>query len=104
VCEVDDRLGESLRVLRDGGANDGLTWTRDHWDGTTYALPGHAPGEVEQFYQECVRFRLITIKPTLKLMRGSFRYNVGFEKKPLLARMAQAVGVISSEALKGITI
>jgi hypothetical protein len=115
VCEADDRLRETLRVLRAGSAREGLTWACDHWDGTVYALPGHAPGaavgpgEVEQFCQECVRFRLTTIKPALKLMRGSFRYNVGFKKKPLLsgpllARMAQGIGVISWEALKAITV
>jgi hypothetical protein len=115
VCEVDDRLEETLTVLRGGGAREGLTWTCDNWDGTVYALPGHAPGsavapgEVEQFCQECVRFRLLTIITTLKLMRGSFRYNVGCKKKPmlsgpLLARMAQGIGMIWREALKGMTV
>jgi hypothetical protein len=115
VFEVDDRLKETLRVLREGGGMDGLIWSCDHWDGTVYSLPGHAPGalvragEVEQFCQECIQFRLVTLKPVLKLIRGSFRYNVGFKKRPLLSgsllsRMAQGIGAISCDALRAITV
>jgi hypothetical protein len=111
VFEVDDRFRESLKTVTDREA----LWSCDTWDGVAVTLPGHVPGavvgpgEVDQYCQECVQFRLLTLKPALKSMRATFRLNMGFKRQPvmnggLLSRMAQGFGIIAMHELQAITV
>jgi hypothetical protein len=121
VTAVDDGLREHFRHLQEeSGAPDFeqrimAPWAVEGWDGAIQPLPGHTVGsfvrasEVEFYVHESIQFRILQIRPALKIVRKAFRENVGFKRHPLLtgsllARMAQGSGVVTAGQLKAITI
>jgi hypothetical protein len=112
ILGVDDQLRQQLEHAHE---LEDLTWSCTFWDGRLFALPGHAPGsrvkpsEIEQFRWEGVQFRTMTIKPFLRLIRESFRSNIGFKRHFLLngvvlSRLIQGQSLLTVEQLKAITV
>jgi hypothetical protein len=92
-----------------------VEWSVEDWNGQVVILPGHGPGDfvterdIDRYCSECVQYRLFHLKPILKLIRTSFRTNVGFKRSPhltgaLLSRMTQGLNLITVEHLKNITV
>lgn len=115
ILQLDDALNEHFKHIKELEENDYVQWNCEQWDGTLMVLPGHAPGtfvkneEIEQYINECIQFRISSIKAPLKKIRRGFQLNVGFKKHPLLtgallSRMAQGSSVIATEHLKAITV
>jgi hypothetical protein len=121
VLAIDDGLRDHFaRLVDESGAPDfeektGAQWTVETWDGVIQTLPGHAPGAplralaIDQYVNECIKFRVMAITPVLKLMRKAFRENIGFKRHrllsgALLSRMAQGSSMVTAGHLKSLTV
>ena len=120
VTQVDNTLVEQFKHLREAeAAGDfqrcAVPWNIEQWDGTTAMLPGHSAealvgeGEVEAYINECINFRINSLRPTLLAMRDGFVENIRVESHPLLtgsrlSHMTQGSNVITTQQLRSITV
>jgi hypothetical protein len=121
ILSIDDMLRDHFRHLTEecqtANFEDRIMaqWVVETWDGNVQTLPGHSPGgvvkgiELEQYFDECIQFRIMSVRPFLSIIRKAFRENIGFKKHPLLtgallSRMAQGSSVITAMQLKSITV
>jgi hypothetical protein len=113
VLAIDDDLRLLLKSLKEKPRL--MEWSGEDWNGRLVILPGHSPGEIvterdiDRYCSECVQYRLVRLKPILKLIRTGFRTNVGFKRSTLLtgallSRMAQGLSLITVENLRSITV
>jgi hypothetical protein len=120
VTQVDNTLIEQFKHLREAeAAGDfkrcAVPWNIEQWDGTIAMLPGHSAealvgeGEVEAYVNECINFRINSLRPTLLAMREGFVENIKVESHPLLtgsrlSHMTQGSNVITTQQLRSITV
>ncbi|KAH0789854.1 hypothetical protein GPJ56_006356 [Histomonas meleagridis] len=113
---INDReLSENFKKIKAGTIN--AKWTIKNWDGEIVPLPNHSPSadveesQIDNYIDECLKFRLNGIINTLKPIYNGLTVNLGIPDSSsnllndhVLSFLAQGSSVITVEQIKKVTV